>query len=195
MPTAIDFLRNLFRPASAVAPTIGAPVPLANVGTSDPPWLTRARRYVGLREIVGRQNNPTIIRWWVAIHAPFSNDETPWCAGFVGGVLEEINIKSSRSAAARSYLKWGAPVAKESPPLGAIVVFERGPVNGHVGFLVGTDKAGNLMILGGNQGNAVSIKPFPKSRVLGCRWPAGVSVVYAKLPILTSDGKLSSNEA
>ena len=46
-----------------------------------------------------------------------------------------------------------------NPAYGCIVVFSRAG-GGHVGFLVGKDKQGNLMILGGNQSNAVNIKPF-----------------------------------
>lgn len=70
---------------------------------TEPVWLRIARGYLGQREIVGRKHNPLILRWWQRIRAPFTDDETPWCAGFVGGVLEEAGIKSSRSAAARSY--------------------------------------------------------------------------------------------
>jgi hypothetical protein len=60
---------------------------------------------------------------------------------------------------------------------------------------VGKDKAGNLMTLGGNQGDQVSIRPFPMSRVLGYRWPEKEVVILAPLPILGSDGKISTNEA
>jgi hypothetical protein len=33
---------------------------------------------------------------------------------------------------------------------GYIVVFERKPKFGHVGFVVGADRDGNLLVLGGN---------------------------------------------
>jgi len=51
------------------------------------------------------------------------------------------------------------------------------------------------MVLGGNQGNAVNIKPFAVSRVLGYRWPRDKIVPTEPLPIITSSGRLSSNEA
>ena len=162
----------------------------------EPRWLARAREYIGLREIVGPKHNAIILRWWEAIKAPFRDDETPWCAGYVGGVLEAEGIKSTRSAAARSYLKFGT--ALPAPAVGCIVVFWRGKPSGwsgHVGFVVGKDKAGNLMVLGGNQGNAVNIKPFGKDRVLGYRWPDNSVKPDAKLPLLRSDGKLSRDEA
>lgn len=137
----------------------------------EPRWLTAARKEIGLREIPGAKHNPRILKYWTLIRAPFHDDETPWCAGFVGGMLESVGIKSSRSAAARSYLKWGRKLS--APVAGCIVVFERGPKNGHVGFVTGTVKGEKLRVLGGNQGDAVNEKLFPTSRVLGYRWPAG----------------------
>ena len=118
---------------------------------------------------------------------------TPWCAAFVSAVLEESGVVSARSGWARSYLKWGR--ALKVPTVGCIVVFERGPNAGHVGFVVGKDKAGNLMVLGGNQSNAVNIKPFDLKRVLGYRWPDGSEPDNFALPRVTSDGRVSRNEA
>lgn len=163
---------------------------------TDPVWVAKAFGYVGIREIPGSKHNPTIVGWWSKIVAPFRDDETSWCAGFTGGVLEEVGIKSSRSAAARSYLKWGVKLS--APAVGAVVVFWRGSVNGwsgHVGFVVGKDQAGNLMVLGGNQGDMVSIKPFGRDRILGYRWPAGLPLPALILPVVRSDGRLSQNEA
>ena len=68
--------------------------------------------------------------------------------------------------------------------------------NGHVGFVVGEDQHGNLMVLGGNQGDEVNIKPFSPSRVLAYRWP-GIWPASERftLPVLNSDGRPSQNEA
>lgn len=163
---------------------------------ADLAWIAAARRYVGTKEVPGSGNNPIIVRWWQAIRSSIRDDLTPWCAGFVGGVLEEAGIVSSRSAAARSYLKWGTALSK--PAYGCVVVFWRGSPSGwsgHVGFVVGKDQRGNLMVLGGNQGDMVSIKPFGAERVLGYRWPAGAAAPNYTLPLLNSDGRLSQNEA
>lgn len=161
---------------------------------SEPAWLAKARSYLGRAEIPGQKHSPFVLRLWQLIRAPFTDDETPWCAAFVGGVLEECGLKSTRSAWARSYLAWGQKIAK--PVVGCIVVFERGPKSGHVGFVVGEDRRGNLMVLGGNQGNAVTVAPFGTNRVLGYRWPgAVVPPAFASLPVVASDGKVSTNEA
>lgn len=145
---------------------------------ADPKWLAEARKHLGQKEIVGTKHNPVILKWWTAIRAPFTDDETPWCAAFVGAMLEAVGIKSTRSAWARSYLKWGRTLAK--PQVGCIVVFQRGKSNGHVAFYLGTDAKGNIRILGGNQGNAVTIAAYPAARVLGYRWPSDSS---APLPL------------
>lgn len=139
---------------------------------AEPRWLVAARQQIGQAEIHGRKNNPRILQWWTAIRAPFTDDETPWCAAFVGGMLESVGIRSSRSAAARSYEKWGIPL--KNPAIGAIVTFSR-KGGGHVGFVVG-QSATSVAVLGGNQGDAVNIRNFPKNgsslRVTSYRWPA-----------------------
>ena len=157
-------------------------------------WLDHARAYLGVAEIVGPHHNPKVVGLWRTAKVPgVSDDETPWCAAFVSAVLEEAGIVSARTGWARSYLTWGIKLG--APAVGCIVVFERGPHAGHVGFVVGKDKVGHLMVLGGNQGNAVSIKPFDRKRVLGYRWPAGSEPDNFALPLMTSDGQLSRSEA
>lgn len=164
----------------------------------DPAWLAAARKYLGLRETKGPHHNPTILGWWKELGTQFKDDETAWCGAFVGGVLAESGIEAVKGpASARSWLN--LPVKLKKPAVGAIVVFWRGSRNsgqGHVGFVVGRDQAGNLMVLGGNQGDQVTIKPFSKARVLGYRWP-GIAPLAERyvLPLIGSDGRLSSNEA
>lgn len=164
----------------------------------DPAWLTTARKYLGQAEIKGPHHNPHVLKWWKDIGAPFKDDETAWCGAFVGGVLSETGIDPvAGGASARNWLR--LKVHLDKPAYGSIVIFWRGDrqgASGHVGFVVGRDKSGNLMVLGGNQGDRVSIKPFSTDRVLGYRWP-GVYPYEERfsLPLLKSDGKLSTNEA
>jgi uncharacterized protein (TIGR02594 family) len=160
-----------------------------------PLWLNIARRYLGLREVPGKQHNPTIVEWFAGL---FKDDETPWCGAFVAGVCRAAGLPVVKNfAGARNWLDFGVPLPRPVP--GAVVVFWRGKKSGwsgHVGFVVGRDKAGNLMVLGGNQGDMVSIKPFSRDRVLGYRWPANTKLpANDNLPLLESNGKLSTNEA
>lgn len=182
----------LMRAAEAGRVEIRQPAATAGPFT-DPPWLTFARTYIGTQEIAGNRHNPHVVAWWKEIGAPwFEDDETPWCAGFVGAMLEKAGIRSSRSAAARSYEGWGRALAE--PAFGCVAVFARAG-GGHVGFVAGRDRAGNLMILGGNQSNAVNIKPFGRDRLLGYRWPASLPSPAPGLLLLDSDGRLSTDEA
>jgi len=168
---------------------------------SEPVWLVEARKYIGLKEIKGPRHNSIILRMWEVIHSPwFKDDETPWCAGFVGFVLENVGIRSTRSARARSYEKFGIDL-RFRPALGAIVVFTRNG-GGHVGFIVGVDRSGNWMVLGGNQADMVKISPYvrygqPGSRVSAVVWPGKFwpAEHRYRLPILRSDGILLKNEA
>ncbi|CAN7506897.1 TIGR02594 family protein [Pararhizobium sp. LjRoot238] len=162
------------------------------LGTGEPRWLTFARRYSGLHEIKGKNHAPEILAMWKATGLPFTDDETPWCASMVGFVLESVGIASTRSGMARSYEKWGVKLAK--PAVGCIVTFKRNG-GGHVGFVTGRDAQGNLMVLGGNQADAVNIKPFAVSRVTGYWWPKGEPLPEGAIPTVESDGKLSTNEA
>jgi len=170
-------------------PDVSKPeIPATN---GEPRWLTFARRYSGLREIKGKKHAPEIIEMWRVLKLPFTDDETAWCAGYVGFVLESMGIKSTRSGLARSYENWGVKLAK--PVTGCIVTFKR-TGGGHVGFVVGRDAKGNIMVLGGNQSDAVNIKPFATSRVTGYWWPKGEPLPNGQLPTLASDGKVSTNE-
>ncbi|MEP3264413.1 MAG: TIGR02594 family protein [Hyphomicrobiales bacterium] len=168
----------------------------------DPSWLRLARTYLGLKEYRGNRHNPKILEWWVKLGLPFRTDETPWCAGYVCGVLEEAGIRSTRSAAARSFnwSRWGRVL--DGPAVGCVVSMWRGKrkgASGHLGFVVGRDRFNNLMVLGGNQANRVSIRPFKRARVLSYHWPKDhklpACIGLSQLPVVASDGRVSTNEA
>lgn len=138
---------------------------------TQPIWLTEAWRELGQRERAGAADNARIMKLYRdAGHPGVAHDEVPWCAAFVGACLTRSGLASTRSLMARSYAKFGA--ALDEARLGAIAVLSRGgdPSLGHVGFVVGwTDQV--LMLLGGNQGDAVSVAPFERSRLVALRWP------------------------
>lgn len=157
----------------------------------DPQWLAIARPLVGLHEIKGAAHAPEILEMWRAIkRSGIQSDEVPWCAAFVGSCLERAGVRSSRFESAKSYLDWG--VRLSSPVHGCIVVFSR-EGGAHVGFVVGRDEQDNLLVLGGNQGDAVSIKTFPRDRVTGYRWP--VDQVIPAIPLQLGAADPSTSEA
>jgi uncharacterized protein (TIGR02594 family) len=107
--------------------------------------------------------------------------DAAWRDAFCGACLERAGMRSTRSLLARSYLGWGD--ALDEPRMGAVAVFSRGtdPSLGHVGFWLG-ESDGNIVLLGGNQGNAVSVVRYPKSRLLGLRWPSDETMAAAAEP-------------
>lgn len=160
---------------------------------NEPTWLAEAKKYIGVREIKGITHNPLILSWWKAIkRGGIKTDEVPWCAAFVGAMLEAVGIISSRFESAKSYLSWGQELGH--PSLGCIVVFNR-EGGGHVGFVVGKDAQGNLLVLGGNQSDEVNVRAFSTERVVGYRWPTALPLpVPARLPVLAA-AQFSSREA
>lgn len=148
-----------------------------------PVWIDEARRYIDLEEIPGAASNSTIIGWLVRLSAWWRDDETPWCGTFVAHCLQETGYEIPKYwMRALAWAEWGRPLP--APMVGCIVVFSR-KGGGHVGFVVGQDAKGNLLVLGGNQGNRVSIAAFPRIRVEAYRWPVSLSFDRIEpLPVL-----------
>ena len=128
--------------------------------------------YKGLKEYPGSQHNPEVVKFFSdSGHDWVQDDETPWCAAFVGSVLAQCGISGTNKLNARSYLKWGSSTDINDANPGDVVVFWRGSKDswkGHVAFYSHHD-ANNVYVLGGNQGNSVSIQAYPIDRVLDVR--------------------------
>jgi len=145
----------------------------------EPLWLELARKELGVKEVPGAQHNQTIIGYWRDGNVKgvvAKTDEIAWCAAFCNAMLERSNVKGTQAANAKSFLKWGSVL--EVPALGCLVVLNRpgGETwQGHVGFCVGVDSQ-SIYMLGGNQGNAVSIAKFSKARLAGYRWPMSAAL-------------------
>lgn len=124
------------------------------------------------KEIVGPQHNQQIVDFFKAVgHGWIKDDETAWCAAFVGAMLSEAGLEGTGKLNARSYLDWGEPIDLNEAKPGDIVVFWRVNPNswqGHVGFYV-NHGATVVSVLGGNQDNEVNIKPYKKDVLLGVR--------------------------
>jgi len=140
-------------------------------------WMEFALREYGIKGISARGRTVNVVAYLKATGVGRSADETAWCSAFVNWCLLMAGFPGTGKANARSWLDWGG-VSLEFPAYGCIVILWRGANNGplgHVGFFVGM-QGDNLLLLGGNQGNAVSIRPYSKDRVLGLRWLEGFPV-------------------
>ena len=150
-------------------------------------WLDQGRPLIGTRETPGAQHSPAVMAMieaaegWLGVAV--TDDETAWCGTFVAACLARAGLpKPPRGfvgVRARAWEAYGANLWPERIAPGAIVVLWRrskASGQGHVAFYVGED-ASHYHLLGGNQGNAVNVQRFPKSRVTAIRWPRGVPVV------------------
>ena len=154
------------KPSPPDAPAPCAPLP----GETEPPWVTRARKYVVTDEDSpptipnppptsdGRQ--PTNEKWldgprrilnWVAKVIPgrektFNPTRHGWCAAFLGAMLDDCNLDHSGSLVATSYYynNWGG---RDCGAIhGAIVIY--GPRNKPIP----TNLEGNNYTTGGHSG-------------------------------------------
>lgn len=168
---------------------------------AEPSWLTVGKALIGTHEISGKNDNPVIMGMAKElggdIAKEYVHDEVPWCALFANYVLHKSGIAGTNTLWALDFASWGMRLA--GPALGAIAPMKRSGGGGHVVFIVGRDAHGNLMGLGGNQSDAVNIKPFPLWRPLSFRWPKEAELPkdmgFARLPLMSSTGKIVGKES
>jgi uncharacterized protein (TIGR02594 family) len=130
-----------------------------------------ARGLIGTTEGKGPENNPAIMAMYASVgHDWVEHDDVAWCAAFIGHCLEAAGIRSTRKLTARSYLDWGDPVEFAQARQGDIGVIPRGRSTwqGHV-FFIDRIEGAWVWGLGGNQDNAVNVKRYPVSKLLGVR--------------------------
>lgn len=135
--------------------------------------LDEASKHLGLKELPGQtKHNKQIVQFFADVgHEWVKDDETAWCAAFVGAILKRVGLPHTGKLNARSYLMWGDAVKPAEAEPGDVMVFSRGDPNGwqgHVAFFVRSAEGG-YFVLGGNQSNAVTQAFYPKNRLLGVR--------------------------
>ena len=166
---------------------------MAGAPAFTPAWLLYARQDIGVRELKGAPTNERIAAWLYSLGAWWRDDETPWCGLAVAAWMQATGHPlPNHWYRARAWLQWGTPLS--SPAQGCVVVFERDG-GGHVGLVEAMDDTGRLLVLGGNQRDAVSVAPFETSRVLGYRWPPAIPLPSAPLKVIASRAASSTNEA
>jgi uncharacterized protein (TIGR02594 family) len=155
--------------------------------TPEPLWILIAKKYLGLHEGPGAEDNPQVVKFYAAAgHPEITHDAVPWCAAFVGGVLHEAGLRNTGSLMARSYEKWGIPLNR--PRYGCVGVKTR-KGGGHVTFILG-ETPSSYICLGGNQGDRVCIETIQKKAASGSftalRWPTDAPLTGNPYPLLVS---------
>jgi uncharacterized protein (TIGR02594 family) len=169
---------------------------------SRPLWIEAGLKVLGTHEGVGARDNKEIIDWAKEeggdIAAEYTHDSIPWCALFANHILTEAGEKGTGTLWALDFAgKWPS-IKLSGPAVGAFAPMKRSG-GGHITCIVGKDQHGNVMGLGGNQSDAVTIAAFSTSRLnQGFWWPKNTelpkNIGFGSLPIINSNGKLSSKE-
>jgi uncharacterized protein (TIGR02594 family) len=161
-----------------------------------PKILVEAVKMLGTKEIVGKQHNPIILAWAkeLGLSKVYTNDEIPWCGLAVAYAAHQAGVTVvDKPLWALSWAKWGTKVTE--PMLGDVLTFKRDG-GGHVGIYVGEDKD-CYHVLGGNQGNAMSVTRILKTRLYQARrtaWKVAQPANVRKV-LLDAKGTISKNEA
>lgn len=140
-------------------------------------WL--AQRYIGMREVPGSKSNPSVLGMLKLDMEWPEDDDVPWCSAFLNWIAWNLRLPRSKSLRARSWLQVGRPIeVAEAVPGWDVVILWRGEkpqpgpdvieAPGHVGFFAGLE-GDSVLLLGGNQGNAVCVAPYSRGRILGVR--------------------------
>lgn len=169
-----------------------------------PPLVSAGVQYLGIQEVIGKGSNPAIMNMakTIGVDKIYTDDDTSWCAVFINFLckitgLPIVDPKADKYNLLRAkyMLNWGNQVPVKDMKLGDIAILDR-KGGGHVFIIIGKTKKGNLIGLGGNQGNAVTFEEFDVKRLLGVRRFYKTPIPEsAQLYVLSSEGRLSGNEA
>lgn len=141
-------------------------------------WIDKSEKEIGVKR---GSHTKRIVEYWSMFRMSGIKDEkVSWCSAFVGAMLESCGIntnpkdksiyKKRTKDSSQYWIHWDGGY-EVKPCYGCIAVMTRNG-GGHVGFLIGED-GDNWVLLGGNQGSAVSIAKFHKSRFIGYIMPNG----------------------
>lgn len=141
-----------------------------------PPWVAwwMMEYSKNIKEVAGNLHSPRILKYHSFTSLKATSDEVPWCSAAMCACMEELEIPSTKSAAAISWADWGAPIKDFT--FGAIAVFKREghKTSAHVAIAL-KENQDSIMIIGGNQSNAITIQAMPKNKLICYRWPKGVN--------------------
>ena len=137
---------------------------------TQPRWIELAWGDLGVAETPGPATPPASRATTPTSATPVGDDETAWCAAFLGACLERCRRRQHPLADGALLSRLGR--AANEPRYGAIAVLSRSadPALGHVGFLVG-ETADRRHPARRQPGQAVTVEAFPRTRLLGLRWP------------------------
>lgn len=169
--------------------------------------------FLGLLEVKGPGNNPTIVGWAdevaASVDTPYSDWAADWynadsiahCGLFMAMIAcraaqgNPTRLPPTKYLAALEWRGWGEEVDKNDAAVGDVMVMKRDG-GGHVTLNVGTEVGGRRFFgLGSNQSDAVTIAPFDLARVVYVgRPPYKTRPAGSRRVIVGPGGPSSTNE-
>jgi len=159
----------------------------------DPYYITIAKQEIGVKETKGKKHNKRVVQYHSTTYGKYKNDEVPWCGSFINWVMLQSGVTKTVAypERAKAWIDFGFGL--HQPTHGAIAIKNRSG-GGHVCFVVGKSENGKyLYCLGGNQGDAVTVKKYKKSIFTNFRLPFGQE--YIALDTYTGHHASSTSEA
>lgn len=164
--------------------------------------------YIGLDEnnkeqqatIAGFLNNA--VPNFVTDNSQVTKSSKAWCGAFADHVLENLGAARLETGdrydklRAAKYLSYGEDVGGVSNAKAGDLVVIKSQTGWHVSFFAGLNEKGDVLALGGNQGNSVKVSAYPANRVRGVRRIENVgSMDPDVLKEITSDIAETSGES
>lgn len=133
-----------------------------------PPWMAEMHRRMGLHEVQHKASLTEFLKIGRFLGDPAS---LPWCGDAVESCLAKVlpaEPLPSNPFWAQGWASFGIDV--KSPLVGSIGVIRWSAKSGHVGFVAGVEGS-KVVLLGGNQSNAITLASFPRDKFIAFRWP------------------------
>lgn len=155
----------------------------------DPPWLVVATSLLGIYELPGDADNPTILAWarelGGMIGRTYKHDAIAWCQLFVQYCLFKSGQPHLDSLWALDSAGYGVKLA--GPARGAIGTKTR-QAGGHTFFIAGRSASGRLVIRGGNQSDMICDAEIAPAELHSVTWPKGyplpAAIGFSSLPLV-----------
>lgn len=172
---------------------------MLNECSGNPLPVDEAVKLFGTHEAPGVNDNSDILAWAreLGVADVYKHDSVPWCGLAMGLFMARSGFTPPKGYLMLRALEWetfGTPLSLTGAMFGDVLVFHR-TGGGHVGLYVG-ETTNTFAVLGGNEGDAVSIVAIVKERISAVRRPPySVTPTNARKIPLTAAGTLSTNES
>lgn len=133
-----------------------------------PPWMAEMYRRMGLHEVQHKASLIDFLKIGRFLGDPAS---LPWCGDAVESCIAKVlpaEPLPSNPFWAQGWASFGIDV--KAPLVGSVGVIRWSAKSGHVGIVAGVEGS-KVVLLGGNQSNAITLASFSRAKFTAFRWP------------------------